>query len=356
MKKWMLVIAMFFFGGFIANAQYGGYNGPDRYFYEDEFDWRWDIRVRISDGYNAGYLTRREANRLYNRLEEIERREWAFQADGYYSPWEQDEIWYDIVDLNRWIGIELSDWDRRYYGYTGVALRGGIRFYFGNTYDFYRFDRLGYGTMRVGYAPRVYVPTHVHVYYNHRNNYHTNWNNTTVINNARSGRTVSARNSVNNSSRVVDSRASSGVRGNTNSRVNTPSRNSNMESSSRGSGFESSSRSGSVGESSRGSSYESSSRNNSVGTSSRNSSVENSSRNTRTSTSSGSVGAGNSRVETPRSSNTGSQRVTSSRSDSRGTVSRSSTPASTRSSSSTSGTSSSSRSSSTSSRGGSSRG
>lgn len=179
MKKWIAIVALFFMG-FVAKAQYGNsYNGPDRYFYDEEFDWRWDIRVRISDGFRSGYLTNRESNRLYRRLEDIERKEWAFQSDGYYSVWEQDEIWMDVVDLNRRIGLELTDWDRRYYGYNRVVINGHLPWYFGSTYDFYRFDRRGYGTIKVGYAPRNFYPVK-HVYYTHKNNYNSHWNNARV--------------------------------------------------------------------------------------------------------------------------------------------------------------------------------
>lgn len=190
MKKWIAFVVIFF-AAISVKAQY--IDGPDRYFYDEEFDWRWDVRVRISDGTRSGYLTNREANRLYRRLENIERKEWAFQSDGYYSPWEQDEIWMDVVDLNRAIGLELSDWDRRYYGYTGVVITGPLRWYFGPSYDFYRFDKRGYGSIRVGYVPRNYYPVK-HVYYTHRNNYTSHWSN-------RPSRTVTS------------SRSSSGSRG-----------------------------------------------------------------------------------------------------------------------------------------------
>ncbi len=176
-----------FFGivlfGATVNAQYD-YNdeygsssyGPDRYFYDEDFDWRWDIRVRISDGIDNGSLTRREADRLYNKLERIERKEYAYQSDGFLSAFEQDEIWEDVVDLNRLIGIELRDWDRTYYGYSarGLSYRGYSPWYFGNTYDFYRFDRRGYGSISFGYRPRAFYP-HNHVYYRNRS-YTSNWN------------------------------------------------------------------------------------------------------------------------------------------------------------------------------------
>lgn len=168
-----MAFVVIFFAALSVQAQY--IDGPDRYFYEEDFDWRWDVRVRISDGIRTGYLTNREANRLYRNLERIERKEWAFQSDGYYSPWEQDEIWRDVVNLNHLLGLELSDWDRRYYGYTGVVITGPLHWYFGPSYDFYRFDKRGYGSIRVGYVPRNYYPVK-HVYYTKRNNYTTHWN------------------------------------------------------------------------------------------------------------------------------------------------------------------------------------
>ena len=78
MRALVVFFAMILFGANV-NAQYD-YNdeygtssdGPDRYFYDENFDWRWDIRVRISDGADNGSLTRREADRLYNKLERIE--------------------------------------------------------------------------------------------------------------------------------------------------------------------------------------------------------------------------------------------------------------------------------------------
>ncbi|MCP9764838.1 hypothetical protein [Lacihabitans soyangensis] len=159
------------------NDEYGSsFDGPDRYFYEDNFDWRWDIRVRISDGIDNGSLTRREADRLYNKLERIERKEYAYQSDGFLSAFEQDEIWEDVVDLNRLIGIELRDWDRTYYGYSprGLSFNGYLPWYFGSTYDFYRFDRRGYGSISFGYRPRAFFPRS-HVYYRNRS-YTSNWN------------------------------------------------------------------------------------------------------------------------------------------------------------------------------------
>ena len=182
MRALVVFFGMILFGANV-NAQYDyndeygtSFDGPDRYFYDEDFDWRWDIRVRISDGRDNGSLTRREAERLYNKLERIERKEYAYQSDGFLSAFEQDEIWEDVVDLNRLIGIELRDWDRTYYGYSarGLSYRGYLPWYFGSTYDFYRFDRRGYGSISFGYHPRAFFP-HNHVYYRNRS-YTSNWN------------------------------------------------------------------------------------------------------------------------------------------------------------------------------------
>lgn len=166
-----------------CRAQYGNNNYrndndvSNRYFYEEEFDWRWDVRVRISQGINNGFLTRREANRLYDRLEQIERKEFAFQSDGYLSGYEQNEIWDDVVFLNRQLGLELRDFDRTYYGYSlpGAAFRGYMPWYFGNSYDFNRFDRRGFGSIQLGYRPRNFFPTN-HFYYHNNRNYSNNRN------------------------------------------------------------------------------------------------------------------------------------------------------------------------------------
>ena len=210
MKKLIEILTFVIVGvvmGYNANAQYDTYHGPNRYFYEEEFDWRWDVRVRISDGYNMGYLTRRQANRLYRRLETIERKEWAFQSDGYYSLWEQDEIWNDVVDLNRRIGVMLTDWDRPYYGYRGVVISGPLRWYYTPTYDFYRFDKRGYGSIYIGYSPRKYYPVK-NVYYQVNNTYVTNWTN------------VTNKSNTTNRTRVESSRVTSGNRNVESSRVN----------------------------------------------------------------------------------------------------------------------------------------
>lgn len=149
-----------------VNAQYGnqdynynnGYDNynDDRYYYDDEFDWHWDVRVRISNGIQNGQITRNEANRLYNRLENVERKEYAYQSDGVYSTWEQQEVWDDITYLNRQVGLELYDYDRTFYGFNnwGYDYRGYTRWYYHGGYDFYRFDKRGFGSIRLGYVPR----------------------------------------------------------------------------------------------------------------------------------------------------------------------------------------------------------
>jgi hypothetical protein len=196
MKALWLIFGFVFLGTF-ANAQYDRYDTygyedspQERYYYQDDFDWRWDVRVRISDGINSGLLTRREANRLYDQLERIERKEYAYQADGYYSAYEQDEIWNEVTWLNRKLGLELYDRDRTYYGFSvrGLAFNGYLPWYFGNRYDFNRFDRRGYGSIRLGYGHRNYYST---------NHYYARvWNNNRP-NNAYN-RTYSSRPSYNN--------------------------------------------------------------------------------------------------------------------------------------------------------------
>jgi len=162
---------------FSANAQYGnhGYDNygsnsydDDRYYYDDEFDWHWDIRVRISNGIQNGLITRNESNRLYRRLEDVERKEYNYLADGVFNRWEQQEIWDDLAYLNRQVGIELYDYDRRFYGFDMAwnDLRGYPRWYYQGGFDFYRFDRRGFGNIRLGYVPR---PNYNGWYRNDRN-------------------------------------------------------------------------------------------------------------------------------------------------------------------------------------------
>ncbi len=154
-----------------AMAQYGnqgyGYD-DDRYYYDNEFDWHWDIRVRISDGIQRGQITRNESNILYRRLEDLERKEYAYQSDGIFTSWEQQEIWDDVVYLNRRVGIELYDNDRSFYGFDvyGYDRRGYPRWYYQGGFDFFRFDKRGFGSITLGYVPR---PNYHGWYRNDRN-------------------------------------------------------------------------------------------------------------------------------------------------------------------------------------------
>jgi hypothetical protein len=160
MKKYMVAAMIVISSISSAIAQYDNrdyaYNNDDRYYYDNEFDWHWDIRVRISDGIQRGLITRRESDLLYSRLENVERKEYAYQSDGFFTGWEQQEIWDDVVYLNRRLGLELSDYDRNFYGFDvyGYDRRGYSRWYYQGGYDFFRFDKRGFGSIRLGYVPR----------------------------------------------------------------------------------------------------------------------------------------------------------------------------------------------------------
>ena len=155
-----------------VNAQYGNqdyaYN-DDRYYYDNDFDWHWDVRVKISNGIQRGLLTQNESNRLYGVLEDVERKEYAYQADGIFSGWEQQEIWNDVMYLNQRLGIELTDYDRNFYGFDvyGYDHRGYNRWFYQGGYDFYRFDRRGFGSIKLGYIPRP----NYNGWYRNNNNY-----------------------------------------------------------------------------------------------------------------------------------------------------------------------------------------
>jgi len=171
MKKYMVAVMIVISTISAAMAQYGnqgyGYD-DDRYYYDNEFDWHWDIRVRISDGIQRGQITRNESNVLYSRLEDLERKEYAYQSDGIFTSWEQQEIWDDVVYLNRRVGIELYDNDRSFYGFDvyGYDRRGYPRWYYQGGFDFFRFDKRGFGSITLGYIPR---PSYNGWYRNDRN-------------------------------------------------------------------------------------------------------------------------------------------------------------------------------------------
>jgi hypothetical protein len=171
MKKYMIAAMILIASISSAIAQYDNrdyaYN-DDRYYYDNEFDWHWDIRVRISNGIQRGLITRRESDLLYRRLEDLERKEYAYQSDGFFTGWEQQEIWDDVVYLNRRVGLELSDYDRNFYGFDvyGYDRRGYSRWYYQGGYDFFRFDKRGFGSIRLGYVPRP----NYYGWYRHQNN------------------------------------------------------------------------------------------------------------------------------------------------------------------------------------------
>lgn len=186
-----------------ADAQSNRDFRPDFDYYGEEFDWRWDVRVRISDGINNGLITRWEANRLYRKLERIEEKEYAYLADGFFEPWEQDEIWRDVQWLNSRVGLELRDFDRTYYGFNpiGIAFTGYPNWWYNGGYNFYRFDRRGFGSIRIGYAPQCFVPlwvpnrvVYINNYRNYGHNYYRNNNNRNQVvrydNRGASNRTV----------------------------------------------------------------------------------------------------------------------------------------------------------------------
>jgi hypothetical protein len=159
MRKYMITVLMVISTIASVKAQYGNqayaYN-DDRYYYDNDFDWHWDIRVKISNGIQQGLLTQNESNRLYGILEDVERKEYAYQADGLFSGWEQQEIWDDVIYLNQRLGIELNDYDRSFYGFDvyGYDRRGYNKWFYQGGYDFFRFDKRGFGSIRLGYVPR----------------------------------------------------------------------------------------------------------------------------------------------------------------------------------------------------------
>lgn len=159
MKKYMIAVLMVISTIVSVKAQYGNQDyahNDDRYYYDNDFDWHWDIRVKISNGIQRGLLTQKETNRLYGILEDVERKEYAYQVDGLFSSWEQQGIWEDVIYLNQRLGTELNDYDRNFYGFDvyGYDRRGYNRWFYQGGYDFFRFDKRGFGSIRLGYVPR----------------------------------------------------------------------------------------------------------------------------------------------------------------------------------------------------------
>ena len=171
MKNLMITILIVIATIASVNAQFGNQafaNDDDRYYYDNDFDWHWDIRVKISNGIQRGLLTRNESTRLYEVLEDVERKEYAYQADGLFNGWEQQAIWDDVVYLNQRLGVELNDYDRNFYGFDvyGYDRRGYNRWFYQGGYDFFRFDKRGFGSIRLGYIPRP----NYNGWYRHNNN------------------------------------------------------------------------------------------------------------------------------------------------------------------------------------------
>jgi len=73
MKKYWMAVMIVISTISSTMAQYDNrdyaYN-DDRFYYDNDFDWHWDIRVRISDGIQRGQLTQYESNMLYRRFSE----------------------------------------------------------------------------------------------------------------------------------------------------------------------------------------------------------------------------------------------------------------------------------------------
>ena len=194
MKKYINIIlttVVLGFGALLtANAQSNRDFRPDFDYYDEEFDWRWDVRVRISDGINSGLITRWEANRLYRRLERIEEKEYAYAADGFYDAWEQDDVWRDVQRLHSLVGLELRDFDRTFYGFNpiGIAFTGYPSWWYYGGYNFYRFDHWGWGSIRRGYAAQCFVPlwvpnrvVYVNNFHNYGHRYYRNANRNEVV-------------------------------------------------------------------------------------------------------------------------------------------------------------------------------
>lgn len=159
MKKYMFAAMMVMITIISVNAQYGNQdyaNNDDRYYYDNDFDWHWDIRVKISNGIQQGLLSQNESTKLYRILENVERKEYTYQADGVFSSWEQQDMWDNVIYLNQRLGIELNDYDRNFYGFDvyGYDRRGYNKWFYQGGYDFNRFDKRGFGSIRLGYVPR----------------------------------------------------------------------------------------------------------------------------------------------------------------------------------------------------------
>ncbi|MBK6977645.1 MAG: hypothetical protein IPH28_11560 [Cytophagaceae bacterium] len=73
-------------------------------------------KMRINEGIAKGLITHREANRLWNEYERIERKENRFMRNGRISRSEANELEHDLARLNRMISQEKRDFNRNYSG------------------------------------------------------------------------------------------------------------------------------------------------------------------------------------------------------------------------------------------------
>lgn len=72
-------------------------------------------KMRINEGIAKGLITHREANRLWNEYERIERKENRFMRNGRISRSEANELEHDLARLNRMISQEKRDFNRDFH-------------------------------------------------------------------------------------------------------------------------------------------------------------------------------------------------------------------------------------------------
>jgi hypothetical protein len=85
------------------------------------------IERRIEQGFRDGSLTRSEASRLRDRVQNLRRLEWRYGRDGRISNSEARELDRRYAELNRRLFVERRDRDRRGYGWNDRGYRGGWR-------------------------------------------------------------------------------------------------------------------------------------------------------------------------------------------------------------------------------------
>ncbi len=95
--------------GFVAVQQYDRWD--DRAANINERESR--IREHINRGINDGRITRREANRLYRELRDVEAKERAFRSDGHIDRRENRVLTAELDRLADRVRHELRD-EQRY--------------------------------------------------------------------------------------------------------------------------------------------------------------------------------------------------------------------------------------------------